>query len=453
MRHDLFGSPAALSSAAALREWNATCLAFLAHGVQTPVHLAKVLEAEPGFALGQAAKGIFCMLLGRREMAETARDALSAAHAGLSMGPVDRRNREMTAALEAMLARDPRRAVAALERILRADPGDTLAMKLSHGIRFLVGDASGMRRSVERVLGAHGEGHPGRGYALGCHAFALEETGAYAEAEAAGMAGLALAADDAWGLHAVAHVHDMTGRSSEGIALIDSHRPVWEGANNFRYHVWWHKALLHLDRGERDEALALYDAKIRAEKTDDYRDIANATSLLMRLELEGHPVGNRWEELADLAETRVGDGCLVFADLHYLLALIGGDRGAAQEQLITRLAAQARQTDAMATICSDPGLSAVSGLAAFGAGRYTLALAHLEAARPRIALIGGSHAQRDVFERITVDAALRAGRPERAEAVLRERRALRGGTEDSFAAGRMSRIMQMRQSVRSAATR
>ncbi|WP_108258995.1 hypothetical protein [Mangrovicoccus ximenensis] len=91
MRHDLFGSPAALSSAAALREWNATCLAFLAHGTETPVHLAKVLEADPGFALGHAVKGLFCMLLGRREMAETARDALSAAHAALSAGPVDRR--------------------------------------------------------------------------------------------------------------------------------------------------------------------------------------------------------------------------------------------------------------------------------------------------------------------------------------------------------------------------
>ncbi len=204
---------------------------------------------------------------------------------------------------------------------------------------------------------------------MGCHAFALEETGAYAKAEAAGLAAISAAPDDAWGLHAVAHVHDMTGRSAEGIALIEGNRAVWEGANNFRYHVWWHKALLHLDRGEAAEALALYDAKIRAEKTDDYRDIANATSLLMRLELEGHAVGPRWEELAGLAESRVDDGSLVFADLHYLLALIGGDRGVAQEQLITRLAAQARQTDALATVCNDPGLSAVSGLAAFGAAR------------------------------------------------------------------------------------
>ncbi len=69
--------------------------------------------------------------------------------------------------------------------------------------------------------------------------------------------------------------------------------------------------------------LRLYDEEIRAEPTDDYRDIANGASLLARLELAGIPVGSRWEELAAKAEARIEDRRLVFADLHYLLALIG----------------------------------------------------------------------------------------------------------------------------------
>ncbi|NRB36802.1 MAG: archaeosortase/exosortase family protein, partial [Rhodobacteraceae bacterium] len=79
----------------------------------------------------------------------------------------------------------------------------------------------------------------------------------------------------------------------------------------------WHKALLLLDQGDNDAVLALYDEQVRSEKTDDYRDFSNASSLLMRLELEGVSVGDRWEELAALAETRTDDGCLIFADLHY----------------------------------------------------------------------------------------------------------------------------------------
>ena len=81
-----------------------------------------------------------------------------------------------------------------------------------------------MRRSAERLLPVW-RGHPAEGYLLGCHAFTLEETGDYAAAEAAGRAGLALAPDDAWGLHAVAHVYDMTARAGQGLALI--HSSAW----------------------------------------------------------------------------------------------------------------------------------------------------------------------------------------------------------------------------------
>ncbi|MEM8664578.1 MAG: tetratricopeptide repeat protein, partial [Pseudomonadota bacterium] len=40
--------------------------------------------------------------------------------------------------------------------------------------------------------------------------------------------------------------------------------------------------------------------------------------------------------------------------------------------------------------------------------------------------IGGSHAQRDVFARLTIDAAIRAGRNEEARALIKSRAQLRG---------------------------
>ncbi len=49
---------------------------------------------------------------------------------------------------------------------------------------------------------------------------------------------------------------------------------------------------------------------------------------------------------------------------------------------------------------------------------------------------GGSHAQRDVFERLTIDAGLRAGCLSDAEAMLADRTARRGGHEDGYAAAR-----------------
>ena len=110
----------------------------------------------------------------------------------------------------------------------------------------------------------------------------------------------------------------MTGNAKAGLEWLTGREAAWAHCNNFRYHVWWHKALMHLDLGQVDEVMALYDAEVRKDKTDDYRDISNATSLLMRLELDGHNVGNRWDELSDLCANRTEDGSLIFADLHYL---------------------------------------------------------------------------------------------------------------------------------------
>ena len=416
--------------------------AFLAHSTQTPVHLGAVLTAEPGFALGHAARGVFSLMMGRAELVQVARDAARTARDTRTSDPREAGWRD---ALSAWLDGKPVRAIDHIEAVLALHPQDTLSAKVSHAIRFMLGDARGMRASIERVLPAHGDGHPLRGYLMGCHAFALEETGAYASAEAAGRAGLVHAADDAWGLHAIAHVCDMTARPDDGIALIEDNRSAWEGSNNFRYHVWWHKALLHLDKGETDVVLGLYDAQVRADKTDDYRDISNATSLLMRLELEGVDIGRRWQELADLSENRVGDGCLVFADLHYMLALAGAERGAAAEAMALRFMRDARPEGDMKARYAHPGLGALAGLTAFSEGRYGDAFLHLSAVRKDMPTIGGSHAQRDVFERMTIDAGLRAGHFDATETILLDRLALRGGKEDRFAATRFDRLSRARR--------
>ncbi|QFT57555.1 hypothetical protein FIU94_01855 [Sulfitobacter sp. THAF37] len=445
MKHDICHAPVALTDAAALNSWNAMIRAFLAHKPATPQHLADTLDAAPDFAMGYAARGLFALMLGRAEMWQVAEDARTAAHQAARSSLPSARERGWLDALDHWLADSPTGAVAALETVLDRWPQDTLSAKASHGIRFILGDAPGMRASVERVLPAHGADHPLRGYLMGCHAFTLEETGDYGAAERAGRAGLTLAPDDAWGLHAVAHVHDMRNEPDAGIALIEGFSSAWEGSNNFRYHVWWHKALLHLDRGETDVVLALYDRQIRADRTDDYRDIANATSLLMRLHLDGVAVGDRWDELGALAQNRIDDGCLVFADLHYQLALSGAGKTGAVREMTARFARDARKSGDMADRVADPGLSALAGLTAFAEGRYATAFENLSAARPKMQSIGGSHAQRDVFERITIDAGLRAGHFDATEQIMLDRLALRAGHADRFAESRFEQLSRLRR--------
>ncbi|MEO0865274.1 MAG: tetratricopeptide repeat protein, partial [Pseudomonadota bacterium] len=203
MMHDICHAPVSLNDPALVDEWNGMIHAFLAHGTATPTHLGAVLAGAPHFAMGFAAKGLFSLMMGRKELWDVAVDAGKQAVAALAANGGTPRERLWVRALGEWLDGRPSGAIAAMERVLADHPTDTLSAKVSHAIRFILGDGAGMRTSIENVLDAH-KGHALEGYVLGCHAFTLEETGDYDAAEAAGLRGLELAGDDAWGLHAVA---------------------------------------------------------------------------------------------------------------------------------------------------------------------------------------------------------------------------------------------------------
>lgn len=436
---DLSGIPTSLP-ADLIGSWNRVILGILSHSASTGPDLNRVLSAAPDFALGQAIRGVSCLLLGRAEMVEIARQAYAAALTG---APATMREIAFVHALGDWLQGRPSRAAARMQVMLTLNPRDALAMKMIQGLLFVMGRPAAMRASIEGVIGAWKD-HPARGYMLGCYAFTLEETGEFAKAERTGREGVSLAPNDAWGLHAVAHVYDNTGRARDGLDWLKGREASWAHCNNFRFHVWWHRALMHLDLGEYDTALALYDSDIRAEKTDDYRDISNGASLLARLELEGVDVGDRWEELADLSEHRATDGCLAFADLHYMLALCGGDRNSAAAGLIARMQATRPAGNEAQRVIAHPGLHVAQGLQAFAAGEYSVAWMHLREGRADLQQIGGSHAQRDVFERITIEAALRGGYTDAAGNLLRDRMTRRAGSVDGYTAARMSLIDAVR---------
>lgn len=445
----LLGAPDAEAARAA---WDETALAFLAHGAATPVHLTAALTNAPRFPLALAAKGFFMLLLGRPELRGAALEARAAIAAELEAGaPLTARERAAKEALDLYVAGRLSAAADRLDAALADHPRDALLMKLVHAIRFVLGDAAGMRRSIEAALPAFEGAHPARAFALGCHAFALEETGAYVAAERAGRQAVTLAPHDAWGLHAVAHVMDMTGRSGDGVSWLAGRDAGWRHCNNFGYHIWWHLALFHLDRGEIDAVLRLYDEEIRKDHTDDYRDISNGASLLARLEFEGIDVGDRWEELAALSENRVEDGCVVFADLHYLLALNGAGRElAGRKMLATMREAATRRIGDMGAVAAEAGAPAAEGLFAFAHGDYAAAYARLAEAHPAMPKIGGSHAQRDVFDRLTIEAALRAGLLSEARRCIQDR-ARRRGALDAYAETRLERIARLQDEARGVA--
>ncbi|MEM7693847.1 MAG: tetratricopeptide repeat protein [Pseudomonadota bacterium] len=416
-------------------EWVALSGAVMRHGRDVADKLGALMAKTPDAPAALGAKGLAMLLLGRRENYEIA--VACAAHARDVMDGATNHDRAYVNALSAFLDGQPSEAASMFDAALQRHPGDAFALKFAQAIRFLYGDSAGMRVSADAAAPLFSDDHPHAGYVYGCHAFACEETGDLALAEKKGRHGLTLAKDDAWGLHAVAHVHEMRGHAKAGRDWLTGRESVFAGCSNFAHHIWWHSALFELDLGHIDAVLDLYDTRIRAEPTDDYRDVANAVSILMRVESEGVDVGTRWRELAEIAERRLEDGCIVFADLHYLMALLADDREEPANRLIARLSA-ANDGSEFGAVAAGPGASAADGLAALRRGDPERAHDALFNASRRLWQIGGSHAQRDVFVRATIDAALSAGRGEEARRLITER-ARRRGSFDGYAMARLKR--------------
>ena len=129
-----------------------------------------------------------------------------------------------------------------------------------------------------------------------------------------------------------------------------------------------------------------------------------------------------------------------------MLALDRSGRAADSAALLKRVARDgAAHPGEFARCMADPGQEAMLGLRAFAVANWSAAFTHLARARATLPRAGGSHAQRDIFERMTIDAALRAGFLDDAERLLSERTRLRAMREDLYCAKRRDMIEQARE--------
>lgn len=422
MIHDCRGLEVTAADPAAVMAFDRAIEAVLGHRSDAGAAIEQTFAADPDMVLCWVLRGAANLLLAKRECIPAAREALVQAERSLALRGGTARERHLTAALGAWVTGNMRGAADQIDEALGLDPLDGFALKLGHGLKFMLGDLVGMRRSLERALPSWRPDVPGCGYVLGCHAFVLEESGDLAQAERVGRQAIELAPRDVWGAHAVTHVFEMQGRARDGIAWIAARADQLPGVNNFAYHMHWHRALFHLALGETEPVLDLYDAAIRAVSTDDYRDVANAVSLLWRLEAQGVAVGRRWDELSGLADARGADPTLAFAMAHRALALVASGRQDRLAQLIVELEVWAADSaTCQAGVLRAIGLPLLHAIAAEATGQPGRAVDILFPVRHRLQSLGGSHAQRDLFHWFLTDAAIAADRRIEAFELLAER--------------------------------
>ena len=424
MHQNQHGLDFTAASADAVGHYDATVSAYLTFQKDTGLHLKQTLTADPEMAMAQCLRGYFFQLFCNPAVAGKAEQSLNAAKASANKNGATRREKLHIAALEAWCKGDLIGATDRWEDILLEAPRDTLALRLAHFTHFYFGRGDAMRDSVARTLYAWDDSQPDYGRVLGLYAFGLEESGDYAKAEEFGRRAVADNPADIWSVHAVAHVMEMQGRRSDGIEWLNGLESSWSTANNFAYHVWWHRSLYHLELQQYDRVLELYDSHIRGDQdSDDYLDMSNGAAMLWRLEANGVDVGDRWQELADKSERRTEDHLLVFADAHFVLALAADGKFDAAARMLETMRGATDDTTTEGPIFANVGLPLCEAILALAQGEHGKAVDLILPIRYDIQRIGGSHAQRDLFQQMLITASLKAGRFDLARALLSERTA------------------------------
>ena len=380
------------------------------------------IEADPSFAMGHLGKAWVFALATDPGAAGLARTIVAKSR----NLPMDTSGKAHLAALDGVLAGDWSNATRLLDRYLMDRPHDLLAHVAGFLLDLFLGNSRNLRDRPARALPLWSASMQGHAALLGFHAFGLEETGAYEHAEDRARTVAEAEPLSFWAHHTVAHVMEMQGRPEDGLGWMMARENLWSSPDHLtQTHIWWHRALFHVELGQSNQALAIYDGPLIGTQRALGVSLTNASALLWRLDMLGHDVSARWKMLAPIWAGHADGRVSVFCDLHALMAELGAGDDSAADRRIAAMRATAAGNDQAGAIYREAGVPLATGFTQFYRGQYDQSAETLFAVRPATSLIGGSHAQRDIADWTLIEASLRGGKRDMAVALAYERLALR----------------------------
>lgn len=396
--------------------------------------LEKMKKADAHFTMGQVLDvGLTLMGSGDSVLKNSKLSGdLDVLDSVASRGRLQRREQLHVDAVLAWARGRMSRAASLWEDILIENPTDMLALKFAHDTYFYLGYQRQLRDSIARVLPRWKPSAPLYSYLHGMLAFGQCETNLYEDARKSAEEALRLNRHDAWATHALAHVHEMQADPDGGIAFMSRTLADWEPCGMLACHNFWHWAVYHVEKGENEAALDIFDTQVSRRLRDSgaMLDYVDASSLLYRLQLRDmphHSLATRWPAVWDVAKAHHDDRILTFNQLHFLMAYLGvGDDVGSIVDLEPPRDLGRRDDGGWPSdqrgILAEVGLPVMQGMVAHSQGRFDDAAEKLAAVRYDVLRVGGSDAQRDVFNLLLMDAAIRSERHTRlAEALLAER--------------------------------
>jgi tetratricopeptide (TPR) repeat protein len=416
MRRDYLSNPVGAVQDSTLRGIDDFIEGYLAYETRAE-RILGAADADPESCIANVYSGLLWMLLEAPAGAGRATKYLAAAERAAPRAT--RREILNTAVLRAWVDDDPALTLRLCDQISDEFPRDLVIVKTHQYLEFNRGNAPEMLRVALKVAEANAD----IAYVHGMAAFAYEQCHLLNEAETEARTALEMRYKEPWAQHALAHVFLTRGQIDQGARFLEQAADTWTGLNSFMItHIWWHLALFYLSQGRVQRALELYDRHCWGIAKDYSQDQIGAVSLLARIEIAGADVGPRWQDLGGHLAARAHDTLLPFLTLQYLYGLARARRPEAD----TLLDSVRRRADSAPSftreVWREVALPGCEGLHAYARGDYGAAWRLLASSVPRMAQAGGSHAQRDLFEQILLDTAVKSGRTGIAQQMLELRR-------------------------------
>lgn len=427
MLHDRYGLPLSTTSTEATEAYVDAIDRLLSINPGATDGFARAVAADEGFALGHAGLALTCTIQRKPAQAQAAIERARALTGGLA-----RRERQHIAAIAAMVAGNPPEARRLMREHLVEFPRDAL---LLFALIALVRRSGSLTWPEEALalLGGLAADYGDDWWFLGANSFAHHELRLFEPSRRLGERSLELYPRNALPTHSLAHVYYETNDHATGLGFLNGWITNYQQEAELHGHLSWHLALFNLAIGQNERAIAIYERSIRPEVADGPNRLPDAASLLWRwliygLQVPGGQWAMPWGPVRDLANALTANPGMAFYDVHAALAYAGSGDADAMGRLIDGLRLLASNGN---TVAGEVVVPLALGIDAFAQGDYGRTIALVEPIADRIVQIGGSHAQREVFEDTLLQAYLRAGRFERGATLLHQRLEHRHSARDA----------------------
>ena len=401
---DRFGHPLTTTSAEAAAIYvEALDGAFMLHE-DVVATVDRAIDLDPDFALAHSVRARGLAMMGKA--AEARESAVQGHRLSAHTTPRERRHAHIAALVAEGKGTE---ALPLVEQHASEYPRDAMPLSYALGVYGLLG-FGGYQDFPQRQCQLLAQVAPewdDDWWFVASYGWALVEVGEWRTGTAMLDRALELKPDNANAVHGRAHAYYECGDADAGEAFLRQCLPRFSRTHPLHGHLSWHLALFALQRGDMDEAIAIYRDAIgpAASQALPMFTLIDSASFLWRSHMQGTTHHAEASELRAFIARHQPTAGLPFVNAHLAMAsaVLGDSIAAATlcEQVEDRLAADKqpsgdvvlRVCEAITSVAKDP----------------TQAANILEQAQPNLPRLGGSNAQRDVFLDTLAYAHLRAG--------------------------------------------